>query len=347
MDRREWLEARRGGIGGSDIAAIVGKHPYKTAMDVWLDKTGRGQEREMTEAMDMGIRLEPVVMGMFQERHPDLRRKMIEPYTVYRSTREPWLLCTPDDIIDSGDETPAVLEVKAPGMRQAHRWGDEATDRVPEEHLLQCQWNAMVVGVPWIWLVPLIGGQEYREYHLKQDPELAELLVNEAGEFWLKHVQADVPPPLDASEATSRFLDSRYGSGNGNVAVVTDGSVLGLLDRYAGLRRAIEAADKSKGLMEAQIKEVIGETDGVLWSGGKITWKRPSDSRITDWKAAFEQLAELYRGMAPKADIPLVEVVMEDHTKLRPASRRFLVKLNERKEENEQIGGRTQELLGA
>ena len=29
------------GIGGSDIGAIVGLSPYKSAVDVWLEKVGR------------------------------------------------------------------------------------------------------------------------------------------------------------------------------------------------------------------------------------------------------------------------------------------------------------------
>ena len=31
MSREQWLEARKSGIGGSDIAAIMGVSPYSTA----------------------------------------------------------------------------------------------------------------------------------------------------------------------------------------------------------------------------------------------------------------------------------------------------------------------------
>jgi predicted phage-related endonuclease len=40
MPREEWLVLRRKGIGGSDVSAILGINPWKTAMDVWLEKTG-------------------------------------------------------------------------------------------------------------------------------------------------------------------------------------------------------------------------------------------------------------------------------------------------------------------
>jgi predicted phage-related endonuclease len=36
----EWLEARGSRIGGSDASAVVGMNPYKTNVDLWMEKTG-------------------------------------------------------------------------------------------------------------------------------------------------------------------------------------------------------------------------------------------------------------------------------------------------------------------
>jgi len=38
-DRTEWLKKRKLGIGGSDISAVSGVNPWKTAWDVYMDKT--------------------------------------------------------------------------------------------------------------------------------------------------------------------------------------------------------------------------------------------------------------------------------------------------------------------
>lgn len=40
-DRSEFLARRMAGIGGSDIAAVLGLSPYKTALQLWMEKTGR------------------------------------------------------------------------------------------------------------------------------------------------------------------------------------------------------------------------------------------------------------------------------------------------------------------
>ena len=43
MDHALWLEERRKGIGGSDVAAIMGLSPWKTAYQVYQDKRGGGE----------------------------------------------------------------------------------------------------------------------------------------------------------------------------------------------------------------------------------------------------------------------------------------------------------------
>ena len=43
QDSPEWREWRKGGVGASEVAAILGTCPYNTAHDIWLVKTGRKQ----------------------------------------------------------------------------------------------------------------------------------------------------------------------------------------------------------------------------------------------------------------------------------------------------------------
>ena len=41
MDRQEWLNVRKQGIGSSDAAAAVGLNPYQSQLELWMIKTGR------------------------------------------------------------------------------------------------------------------------------------------------------------------------------------------------------------------------------------------------------------------------------------------------------------------
>lgn len=47
LDRGQWLEVRQGGIGSSDAAAAVGLSPYKSQLELWLEKTGWAAESEV------------------------------------------------------------------------------------------------------------------------------------------------------------------------------------------------------------------------------------------------------------------------------------------------------------
>lgn len=65
-DRRAaWLEERRGGLGGSDIAKICNLSKWGSGIDVWLDKTGKKEPQPGTLRMELGNVLEPFVVDLF------------------------------------------------------------------------------------------------------------------------------------------------------------------------------------------------------------------------------------------------------------------------------------------
>ena len=45
-ERIKWLEERKLGIGGTDVAKILGASKYGTELSVWLDKTGVSPDEE-------------------------------------------------------------------------------------------------------------------------------------------------------------------------------------------------------------------------------------------------------------------------------------------------------------
>jgi|LSQX01.2.fsa_nt_gb putative phage-type endonuclease len=67
MTREEWLETRRGGIGGSDISAIAGMNPWRSPLAVYLDKRGEIEDGPDNERMYWGRQLEDVVARHFAE----------------------------------------------------------------------------------------------------------------------------------------------------------------------------------------------------------------------------------------------------------------------------------------
>src|SRR5690554_4118153 len=74
MEREEWLNIRKRGIGGSDAAAAVRLTPYKTQRDIWMGKTGRDKELPKPDPTDgsppifWGTALEPIVAVQYAKK---------------------------------------------------------------------------------------------------------------------------------------------------------------------------------------------------------------------------------------------------------------------------------------
>lgn len=84
-----WLEARKSGIGGSDVAAVLGMSPWRSPMDVWLEKTGRSEPVEENDAMYWGKKLEALVADRYcEETGNEVRRVK----SILRSREYPMLL---------------------------------------------------------------------------------------------------------------------------------------------------------------------------------------------------------------------------------------------------------------
>lgn len=112
LSREQWLEYRRLGIGGSDVAAILGISPFRTARDIYYDKLGiaavEGYEGNWV-AMEMGNLLEGLVAEIFR------RKTGFEVSSVKKMFQHPihrFMLADVDSFITMPDRTRAILEIK-------------------------------------------------------------------------------------------------------------------------------------------------------------------------------------------------------------------------------------------
>jgi putative phage-type endonuclease len=72
MSEQEWLELRRKGLGGSDVATAMGLSPWKSPMQLYLEKTGEIDPEPLTsEVVYWGTVLESVIANRFAELHPE------------------------------------------------------------------------------------------------------------------------------------------------------------------------------------------------------------------------------------------------------------------------------------
>lgn len=90
LPREEWLHCRKRGIGGSDVAAILGISKWKSAVDLWLDKTNQSNElEEENEAMQWGNIMEPVIRNHFAE---VMGKSVVQVKAILQHSEYPYLL---------------------------------------------------------------------------------------------------------------------------------------------------------------------------------------------------------------------------------------------------------------
>lgn len=263
---------RTQGLGASEVAAVLGLDPYKTALDVFLEKTGQADPLPENRFMRWGKRLEAVIVDEYQDTHPSVQ--IVPSDTVVGP--ETWMLATPDRLVSDPMRVGAALtwglECKSRGHFNTDAWGEPGTDEVPHAVAVQCHWGMLVTGLRRWDVAVLLGGNDYREYTLYWDDAIALELVARTRAFWFDHVVAKVHPPFTGAPSDHAFLLKTYPEHTSELAVATPevGEWATLLQVH---RAAIGRHEVEKERLEALLKEFIGARLGVEGPFGKITWK--------------------------------------------------------------------------
>lgn len=192
--REQWLALRDGKITGTAITAIAGVNPYKSALQLWAEWTGK-VKNEFTgnDYTDLGTTLEPYVGSLFAKR---TGRNVRHADALYQHSDLEWAMATPDFFVGDASE---LLEVKTGTVRQLEHWQE---DNTPDHHLVQLQWQMGVLGVGVGHIAALLGGdpQNFFLRHYEADAELFGALLEIGFEF-LEHVKNDTPPAAGKDDA--------------------------------------------------------------------------------------------------------------------------------------------------
>lgn len=283
----DWLAARQSGIGGSDVAAIVGLDRYRGALHVWLDKQGRPTFTD-NEAAECGREMEPVILRLFS------RRSGLAigdgPGTLAHVDHD-WMHANLDGVALEADGTPVPVEAKNRSEHQAKEWVDE----VPDEPALQTHWYLAVTGYTHGYVAALIGGNRLRWHRVERDQELIDHLIDFCGSWWTRHVLEGVQPDVDGSRATTELLAHLWEVRPEAVAEVDPVTTAGLLHQRRELKAGIADLSEQLDLVENRLKDQLGP-DEIAAVGGRTayTWKANGTFRSTDFRTEQPELAARY-----------------------------------------------------
>lgn len=264
-DRETWLAERRKGIGGSDIAALMGLGT-RSAATVILDKQGFGEEMEDNDLLRFGRRMEPVLQQTLEEDY-GVPVVVLPKEVLYRSVELPIALASPDALTsDGGAEFKNVSSFKAP------EWSD---GEIPVAYLAQCQWYLGVTGFQVWHAVALIGGNSPRHVVVQADPQLFADMCAVAEKAWV-HVENGTLPALDGSSATTRALTQKFRQHVEGKSIEGGARLNQLLVQLAVAAELRSAADERETAVKNEIRALLGDAEVGLVEGDTAVTYRSS-----------------------------------------------------------------------
>ncbi len=272
MPRETWLEYRKQGIGGSDVAAIAGLNPWRSPMAVWLEKTGQIEPQKENEAMYWGAALEDIVAQEFSKR---TGLKVHRKNFMLQHPEYPFMLANIDREILDPDKGRGILECKTTSGFNTKDWEN---GEIPDYYMLQVQHYLAVTGLPYAYLAVLIGGQMYQYTYIPRDDEIIGYLIDIETEFW-SLVENETPPEIDGTAASEELLKKLYPDSNGTTVTFTS-DMAEILQQYDEAKTQEKYWAEKKKEAENKIKGSMGEAGVGIFEDRKITWKPVTSYRI-------------------------------------------------------------------
>lgn len=300
MLKQDWLNERKKGIGGSDVAAILGISRFKTALDVFYEKTTNMPEQQENNAMYFGNAFEDIIRKKYLA---DTKEELIE---YPRLIKKDFMLASVDGLTKSGK----VIEIKTASNDK--EWGEIGTDEIPLYYLTQVQHYMMVTGRKICDVAVLIRGNDFRIYTVKEDTELQKMLYSKEKQFW-DNLQKGIKPEATTTEDVVKLFPKALKD-----PIKANDKTIENIQKIATLNKDIKQLEEQKEKIVFDIKNYIGEHDGIQIDGHTVvTYKNTKDKIIKDWDNIEKEVVKLF---------PDVAAIIQQNTKSVCGSRRLLIK---------------------
>ena len=302
----EWHKRRFNGIGGSEMAAVLGISKYQSVYDLWQVKTGRKQAFNGNDATHWGQLLESAVAEEYARITGEKIRVSRKHYT---SKDYPWLVGNVDRLILKNElHDTKILECKTctddsavdeDGLKE---WGQGNTyhpnfqingSRKPSGTVI-ATFKIYVIapsdenGIMFITgyketdlAVLFMRTRDFRIYTIKRNEEIINAIIEKSAEFW-RCVLTDTEPEMTDEDRLNRFTKTvpseEYIQAPSEDILQTVGMLKDIKDR-------INQLEEQKEQFEEEIKLYIGDKKGLMYDGKKlVTYGNPYEKVTFDAK---------------------------------------------------------------
>ncbi len=297
LNNQDFALLRTKSLGGSDIGAVLGLSRHRSAVDVWMEKTGKeigvrdslplrfGQFAESFVASEYalatGLSLvthEAVVIHpQYQYMHGHIDRFVLE-------------VDTPLIAEDGRINASRILECKTANPFGQSEWGEAGSDQVPLSYLVQCVWYMMLTNIDRTDLAVLFGNADFRIYEITRDLELEQIVMEHAVCFWEDHVLKNIPPAA-TSESDYKTL---FGKSTVSKSVEAPAETCELIRKLKSLNEQVEQYEAEISQIKQSIMGQMQDAEVLTFHGQTLaTWKAPKSSLRLDAKRLTEEHPDL------------------------------------------------------
>jgi len=282
LPREDWLAVRKRGIGSSDAAAAVGLNPYKSQLELWMEKTGRDTSLPKLDPQDeespayWGNILEPIVATHYIQRSGH-RVRRINAVLQHPDPVLSWMLANIDREVIGTDEV-QIRECKTAGINGARLW----KEGVPEYVQLQVLHQLAVTGKQAADVAVLLGAQHLEIHRIERDESMIARLIDLERLFW-DYVVSDTPPPADGSDSAGQALRCLFPQDAGQTLDFTqDVRLSSTFAELKNVRDSIARQETQEALLKQTLQQAMGNASRAAFETGAITWKKAKDSVSLD-----------------------------------------------------------------
>lgn len=268
----EWHALRVNGIGGSEIAAIMGKSPYESRFSLWHRKKGTVGPVAENEMMRWGKALEAPILARYMTEHPEY---ITGQRGTFQNLDRPYQIANPDCLlhpkddppIGSGDEPVRLLEIKTSPMGDG--WGRPGSDIIPEHYRMQVLWYLDTFDLKVADIAVLISGCDYREYTVHWDEGKVGTLRAFAQDF-MNSLEDNHRPDIDAHGETYVAIKELNPDIDPLPTDIKEQTAI----EFINSRRVLAEAEARASLARNILADEMGTAKAAFWDGHKIADRR-------------------------------------------------------------------------
>lgn len=274
-DEAHWHAMRAVDLTSTDVAALFGLSPYKTAFELWHEKkSGEVARIKDNDRMRWGRRLESVVAeGIAEENGWQVR-----PFKEYGRLADVRLGASFDyraRQTHTGEDSPndSILEIKTVDFL-AFRNGWTIEDdyvEAPAHIELQVQHQMLVSGLRRAYIGVLIGGNRIEILEREADDQVHAGIIAAARQFWAS-IEAGTPPaPVMPDDARAVIRLNQHAEPGKLLDVRDNPYIAELIRQYEYLGRQAKQFADERDVVKAELLAAIGDAEKVIVDGFSVS----------------------------------------------------------------------------